>query len=386
MQIHAKRALSVLLSVAMVLSMMVGFLTFTVTTGAVEAEQEGVKSVQVSLDGKSETTLNADNPSVNAGSGTISFDAATGTVTLTNATAKYLYSPKEDYGLLTVVLVGESTLSGYQSKNSYTLRGYNGMTVRGTGTLHVTAGNMYTVGTITNDLCFEGDVTVDITAVQDAIHQGQDADVNGKKDGCIYFKDNANVSVTTTGSGWGIRSQQNDGSMYFEDDCTVTVNAAKGIYAQEQVDGSTGDLWFRGGTVSVTANNGYGIQSSRDYGNMYFDGGQVTVSSSTSVAINAEQYYGNMYFRGDARVIATGTKNHAIWAQHKWGGSVYVEDSAYVKATCNAKDQNWKMALKCTSFVQTGGEVELSANGTTAGLVALGVYGACDLSLRRKRI
>ena len=139
-----------------------------------------------------ETTLNSTTTSVTGITGTATFDAATGTLTL-DGTSGITKIYAADTGVLTVKVVGTNTVGG--TSVDHTVWNNNGaLAVTGTGTLNI-QGTQYVFGAI-------GDVTVDGPTVNTTSTTGTNVHIGAAADdGVLTLKGNSVVTVTNNGGG-----------------------------------------------------------------------------------------------------------------------------------------------------------------------------------------
>ena len=244
-----KKTLAIILSAAMVLSMMVGMFTFAVTTSADEAPLATYVKVYPATGDA--VTLNAEKTTFNGTTGTAVFDAAKGELTITDLTGvKQIAGGAGDDvdGSLTVVVKGTNTIESddqplflkrYQYDDSHQLiytkdkenkdvpvRLPASLTIKGDGTLNAT-GKRYLVGCQDGNLTVEGSVKLNITAkTGDAIH------VAGSSCGAFGLTLKDNVVLTLKDDGTAacaslIRVVDLDGASVMKDNAVVTVTNAK---------------------------------------------------------------------------------------------------------------------------------------------------------------
>lgn len=216
-----------------------------------------------------------------------SYDAATNTLTLTNANLStgYVYYEEEDYGVgaviyadgdLNIVLEGENTVTASDSSIEY----FYGIDIDGTltlsggGSLTVTSENYVAIDTSDNASFI--DCTVKANAENEAIDIGDD----------LYVLEGVEIEANST-TDYGIET--GDDLIVYGGEITA-VNESDSTAMDIDVD-----LLVYGGSIVATGEK-YGIDVADDFN---IEGGTV---SATATADNGAA----LYFEGDERVLTIG--------------------------------------------------------------------------------
>ena len=283
-------------------------------------------TVQVVNPAGSTLTMSADKPLLEAlpgTSGSISFDAETGTVTVDNATG--FQRIRATSGSLTVILKGASTMNCAGGNN--VLAAQNGsLTIKGDGSLKFSC--LAQAISAKNDITIEGGIKLEgtvTTAKQPVIYT---------TGGNVQVRDSAEAVLETPSGGCGIQSNNPaDAGVYISGDARVSITGAGDYGIRVGVNKGAGTS----ATLSITGNAIVGLEASQR-------------------AIFINQYSSNVFVRGNAALTAKSTVNNTIWLNGLGPACLEISENA---------------------------TADISATGSGAAINLLG-YGANKLSITTK--
>ncbi len=254
------------------------------------AAASNATSVKVTPTSGSATTLNATTTSVAAGSGTVSFDASKGELTLDNASNLKQITAT---GNVTVIVKNVNTFT--QSGTSFAMNITGSVTFTGSGTINFNGGRG--VYASSGDLTATDSVKLNIfvTDYPYSVRSG------GSTDGNMVFEKNAQVHIKVTGLGLYQHTSTNDtGTTTIRDSASVTVESSNSSSSAVSLKNG---LTVNGGSLTVETKSSTAV--SVNCGNFKQTAGSVSVSANDTSAY-AFQCTGFEKTGGDMTVTVVG--------------------------------------------------------------------------------
>lgn len=309
-------------------------------------------------------TLSGENPTLACGSGTVTYDLETDTLTLENAqvpegsyATSISTSPNFAGDTLTIYLVGENTVT---RAGIYC---YGNLIVTGPGSLNIT-----TTADGSDGISAEGDCTIRDTTI--TVNTENGAAINSFRTLTI---ENSNIEAASdmVGISAGTNSEYypSQGEIHLTGGKIVTTSTQKnGIYTNGDLTVTDVDLESTGYWPALYAEGDIELNGGKAVVNSTGDCGIFTQSSLTvkNVNLQADGYYAALLARGDmeltgGKVNATTVDDSAIFANGNMklsGGQVTAESPKY-----SAINTSGELTVEHTDLKATGGWPALYADG-----------------------
>lgn len=299
-----------------------------------------------------------------SGIGTVSYDASSNTLTLTNADMTTLYVKKS----LTIKTIGSCSIGYIKNQAS----SYSTVNIAGPGSLSLTWGESINLvisgGSVRGELVIDGTVTVQGGTEIGNIWSANNVYIKGGTVcGEIWTEKAVNVS------GGNLEANSDDGVGISGKSFVMTNGNVKIMNPFSGIDAS-GDITIKGGTLTITNSAKEAISTGT--GNFTMTGGKVIITKANSDAIQAngkkksgKKQGGKIFIKGGSLTVECKSRaNYALYATYSISNKISCLKSIKGRLSGGA------------TFKTGGNEYQINKEGDE--LVTLLKYGAKGKTLK----
>ena len=336
-----KKTLAILLSCVLVVVALAAMAIFT------SADATVAPSVNVNVGGTT-TTLDATTTTVAATTGTVEFDAATGTLTITNTTGIQQIIGTNVGTVLTVKVVGNNTL-GAEGVNNILWGNEGDLVVTGDGKIDI-VGKEYLFGGNAN-------VTVDGPTLNISGNGWSQVHIGARSgNGVLTFKGDSVINIVNGSSGPGIDVAGICSSLVITDNVKLTIDTSGTVIQVRTALAPTDALPTSGASVEISGKAQVDIKKGNQALQLIADASLTATTGFTPTVVIKDEANFKAVTSGQGIVVKGNDK----------GGEkavLQILDKATIDIDCSASNGQYAQCIDIRSGSK-GSDVDITTTGT----------------------